>query len=74
MARGLSRFWLWTAPVTVGIAAALVLAAGFVLALRGAAGDINATLCLSARERRTGTLSVSADLGSQPAARARRNV
>jgi lysophospholipase L1-like esterase len=38
MARGLSRFWLWTAPLTVGIAAALVLAAGFVLALRGATG------------------------------------
>jgi lysophospholipase L1-like esterase len=38
MARGLSRFWLWTAPLTVGIAAALVLGAGFVLALRGAAG------------------------------------
>jgi len=38
MARGLSRFWLWTAPVTVGIGAALVLAAGFALALRGSAG------------------------------------
>jgi lysophospholipase L1-like esterase len=38
MARGLSRFWLWTAPLTVGIGAALVLGAGFVLALRGAAG------------------------------------
>jgi lysophospholipase L1-like esterase len=39
MARGTSRFWLWTAPVSVGVAAALVLGAGFVLALRGAAGD-----------------------------------
>jgi lysophospholipase L1-like esterase len=39
MARLPSRFWLWTAPVTVGIAAGLVLAAGFVLALRGAVGD-----------------------------------
>ncbi|HEY1435428.1 MAG TPA: GDSL-type esterase/lipase family protein, partial [Thermoanaerobaculia bacterium] len=38
MARGLSRFWLWTAPVIVGIVAALVLGAGFVLALRGAVG------------------------------------
>jgi lysophospholipase L1-like esterase len=38
MARGPSRFWLWTAPLTVGIAAALVLGTGFVLALRGAAG------------------------------------
>ncbi len=38
MARGLSRFWLWTAPLTVGIGAALVLGAGFVLALRGASG------------------------------------
>jgi lysophospholipase L1-like esterase len=39
MARGSSRFWLWTAPVAVGLAAAVVLGAGFVLALRGAAGD-----------------------------------
>jgi lysophospholipase L1-like esterase len=38
MARGLSRFWLWTAPLAVGTAAALVLGAGLVLALRGAAG------------------------------------
>jgi len=38
MARGLSRFWLWTAPLAVGIAAALLLGAGFVLALRGDAG------------------------------------
>lgn len=39
MARVLSRFWLWTAPVIVGTGAALVLSAGFVLALRGALGD-----------------------------------
>jgi lysophospholipase L1-like esterase len=39
MARGPSRFWLWTAPVAIGLAAAVVLGAGFVLALRGAAGD-----------------------------------
>jgi lysophospholipase L1-like esterase len=38
MARGLSRFWLWTVPLVVGIAAAAVLGTGFVLALRGAAG------------------------------------
>src|SRR5262249_50388888 len=39
MARGTSRFWLWTAPVAVGTVAAVVLGAGLVLALRGAAGD-----------------------------------
>ncbi len=39
MARGLSRFWFWTAPLGVGIAAALVFGAGFVLALRGATGQ-----------------------------------
>ena len=39
MARGLSRFWLWTAPLAIGIGAALVLAAGFVLALRGSLGE-----------------------------------
>ena len=38
MARGLSRFWLWTAPLVAGIGAAAVFGAGFVLALRGAAG------------------------------------
>jgi lysophospholipase L1-like esterase len=39
MARGLSRFWLWTAPLSVGIAAAIFFGAGFVLALRGATGQ-----------------------------------
>ncbi len=39
MGRRLSRFGLWIAPVGVGIAAAAVLAAGFVLALRGALGE-----------------------------------
>jgi lysophospholipase L1-like esterase len=39
MPRGLSRFWLWTAPLAAGTAAALVLASGFVLALRGAIGE-----------------------------------
>ncbi len=34
-----SRFWLWTFPLVAGTAAALVLAAGFVLALRGAIGE-----------------------------------
>ena len=38
MARGLSRFWLWTAPLSVGIAAAILFGTGLVLALRGAAG------------------------------------
>jgi lysophospholipase L1-like esterase len=39
MARGLSRFWLWTAPLSVGIAAAILFGTGFVLALRGATGQ-----------------------------------
>ena len=39
MARGLSRFWFWTAPLIVGVAASLVLGAGFVLALRGTTGN-----------------------------------
>lgn len=39
MAIRLSRFWLWTAPLTVGIAAALLFGAGFVLALRGSIGQ-----------------------------------
>jgi lysophospholipase L1-like esterase len=38
MARGLSRLWLWIAPLSVGIAAAILFGAGFVLALRGATG------------------------------------
>ena len=39
MARGSSRFWLWTAPVAIGAVAAVILGAGLVLALRGAAGE-----------------------------------
>jgi lysophospholipase L1-like esterase len=39
MARAASRFWLWTFPLVAGTAAALLLAAGFVLALRGAIGQ-----------------------------------
>jgi lysophospholipase L1-like esterase len=39
MARGLSRFWFWTAPLVVGVAAAIVLGTGFVLALRGTTGN-----------------------------------
>ena len=39
MALRLSRFWLWTFPLTVGIAAALLFGAGFVLALRGSIGE-----------------------------------
>ena len=38
MARGSSRFWLWIAPLTVGIGAALLFGGGFVLALRGGVG------------------------------------
>ena len=38
MGRGLSRFGLWTAPLLVGIAAALVFGVGFVLAVRGGVG------------------------------------
>ncbi len=36
---GLSRFWLWTLPLMVGAAAALVFGLGFALALRGTLGD-----------------------------------
>ncbi|HEY3204850.1 MAG TPA: GDSL-type esterase/lipase family protein [Thermoanaerobaculia bacterium] len=35
----MSRVWLWIAPLTVGIGAALLFGAGFVLALRGSIGD-----------------------------------
>ena len=38
MATGSSRFWLWRLPAFVGVAATILFAAGFVLALRGAAG------------------------------------
>ena len=39
MAVRLSRFWLWTVPLVVGAAAALVFGLGFALALRGTLGD-----------------------------------
>ncbi len=39
MARGASRFWLWTAPLSAGIGAAFLFAVGFVLALRGTLGE-----------------------------------
>lgn len=39
MAVRLSRFWLWTVPLSAGIAAAILFAAGFVLALRGSIGE-----------------------------------
>jgi lysophospholipase L1-like esterase len=39
MAVRLSRFWLWTAPLLAGIAAALLFGIGFVLALRGSIGE-----------------------------------
>jgi lysophospholipase L1-like esterase len=34
-----SRFWLWTLPLVVGVAAAAVFATGLVLALRGSVGE-----------------------------------
>jgi lysophospholipase L1-like esterase len=37
--RSSARFWLWTFPVIAGTCAAIVLGAGFVLALRGAIGE-----------------------------------
>jgi lysophospholipase L1-like esterase len=39
MALRLSRFWLWTIPLSIGIGAALVFGVGFALALRGSIGD-----------------------------------
>jgi lysophospholipase L1-like esterase len=39
MALRLSRFWLWTIPLSIGIGAALLFGSGFVLALRGSIGE-----------------------------------
>ncbi|MEP6993387.1 MAG: GDSL-type esterase/lipase family protein [Acidobacteriota bacterium] len=39
MAIRLSRFWLWTAPLLTGLAAAVLFGVGFVLALRGSIGE-----------------------------------
>ena len=39
MAVRLSRFWLWTAPLTAGAIAALLFGVGFTLALRGSLGE-----------------------------------
>ena len=39
MARTLSRLWLWRLPAAIGVLAALLFAAGFVLALRGSLGE-----------------------------------
>jgi lysophospholipase L1-like esterase len=39
MARIAPRFWLWTVPLAVGLGAAAVFAAGFVLALKGSIGE-----------------------------------
>jgi lysophospholipase L1-like esterase len=39
MAARLSRFWLWTVPLAIGIGAAAVFGFGFVLALRGSVGE-----------------------------------
>jgi hypothetical protein len=44
------------------------------MALSGTSGDVDTALCIAAHERRTGTLSVRAELGSQPAAAARKNL
>jgi lysophospholipase L1-like esterase len=39
MARSLSRLWLWRLPAAIAVLAALLFAAGFVLALRGSLGE-----------------------------------
>src|SRR5262245_14936840 len=39
MARRASRFWLWTLPVTIGTAGAILFATGLFFALRGSAGE-----------------------------------
>jgi hypothetical protein len=44
------------------------------MALRGTAGENNATLCLGARERKTGALHVTAELGKQPPPETRKNL
>lgn len=44
------------------------------MAVRGDASDVNAILCLAAREQKTGRLTVTADLGSQPASPSRKNL
>jgi hypothetical protein len=44
------------------------------MALRGASGDATSTLCLAAATRRTGHVSVQADLGAQPPEQSRKNL
>jgi len=44
------------------------------MALRGASPDASSTLCLAAAERRSGHLSVRADLGEQPPETSRKNL
>ena len=44
------------------------------MAVRGTDGSANAMLCLGARERKTGTLHVTADLGKQPPPETRKNL
>ncbi len=44
------------------------------IAVRGAAADANATLCLAESERRTGHLTVRPDLGAQPPEQSRKNM
>ncbi len=47
---------------------------GWRMAVRGAAADANGTLCLSVRERRTGTLTVTSDIDSKAASPSRKNL
>jgi Mg-chelatase subunit ChlD len=44
------------------------------MAVRGTAGEASATLCIGARERRTGTLKVTAELGKQAATETGKNL
>jgi hypothetical protein len=44
------------------------------MAVRGTAENAKATLCLGARERKTGSLHVTAELGKQPAPQTRKNL
>ncbi len=61
-----------TATLSLTLPAALP--APWKMALRGTAGDASATLCLAARERKTGALHVTAELGPQPPAATRKNL
>ena len=60
------------ATLTVTMPAALP--APWRMAVRGTAGSGSAALCLGARERKTGTLHVTAELGAQPSPQTRKNL